>query len=136
MDTPAARDAARKPMSPLRALWASLKLMREQGTPISQVIANLRRHGPLATLQLSFFAAAVERIRLAILDGDLDRGVQLIGQAQGLIDDVPSCDELMQRLMHEADASFTAVAALSGHIAKSPTQAAEIPSPHPQPVTS
>lgn len=136
MDTPAARDAARKPMSPLRALWASLKLMREQSTPISQVIANLRRHGPLATLQLSFFAAAVERIRLAILDGDLDRGVQLIGQAQGLIDDVPSCDELMQRLMHEADASFTAVAALSGHIAKSPTQAAEVHSPHPQPVTS
>lgn len=88
MDTPTARAAARKPMSPWRALWAAL--------------------------QLSFFAAAVERIRLAILDGDHQRGVQLIGQAQGLIDDVPSCETLMQRVMQEADSSFTAISAQAG----------------------
>lgn len=109
MDTPSAQAAVRKPMSPLRALWAALKLMREQGTPVRHVFDNLRRHGPLATLQLSFFAAAVERIRLAIIDGDHARGVQLIGQAQGLIDDVPSCEVLMQRLMHEADACYDRV---------------------------
>ncbi len=114
MDTPTARAAARKPMSPWRALWAALQLMREQGTPVRQVVANFRRHGALATLQLSFFAAAVERIRLAILDGDHQRGVQLIGQAQGLIDDVPSCETLMQRVMQEADSSFTAISAQAG----------------------
>ena len=33
----------------------------------------------------------------------LFRSVQLIGQAQGLIHDVPTCAVLMQRLIAEAD---------------------------------
>jgi enoyl-[acyl-carrier protein] reductase II len=134
MDTPTGQAATRKPMSLWRALWASLRLMREQGTPLRHIIDNLRRHGPLATLQLSFFAAAVERIRLAILDGDHKRGVQLIGQAQGLIDDVPSCEELMQRLMHEADRCLSSVAALSGHAGL--TDAMQAPTPHQQMINS
>lgn len=103
MTTPTARAVTRRPLTPLKALWEAFKLMRAQRTPWSQVLANLRAHGPLQTLQLSYFAAAVERIRLAILEGDHVRGVQLIGQAQGLISDVPTCYDLMQRVLGEAD---------------------------------
>ena len=109
MTTPTSVAVTRKPLTLVKALWEALKLMRAQRTPLSQVLANLREHGPLQTLQLSYFAAAVERIRLAILDGDHERGVQLIGQAQGLIDDVPSCHALMQRILAEAEATLAAL---------------------------
>lgn len=111
MRTPTAEAVTRKPLSLWRALWESWLLMRRQKTPLSQVWHNLREQGVKATLQLSFFGAAVERIRLAIQDGDHERGVQLIGQAQGLIDDVPSAEELMQRLVQEAESALRAVQA-------------------------
>lgn len=37
------------------------------------------------------------------LDGDLDAGVALCGQAVGLVDDVPSVKELVQRIVSEAE---------------------------------
>ena len=119
MDTATGRAATQRSMSLWRALWASWQLMREQRTPWRQVIDTVRQHGPMATVQLSFFAAAVERIRLAILDGDHQRGVQLIGQAQGLIDDVPCAEALMQRLMSEADSCFATLHTLAAPISTS-----------------
>ncbi len=42
-------------------------------------------------------------IMAAIVEGDLDKGVQLIGQVQGLIEDVPTVEELVQRVISEAN---------------------------------
>lgn len=117
MRTPTAETVTRKPLTLWRALWQSLLLMRRQGTPLAQVWRQFREQGFTAMLQLSFFGAAVGRIRAAIEDGDHDQGVQLIGQAQGLIDDVPTCAELMQRVLREADA---ALAGLDGQHAGEP----------------
>lgn len=111
MNTPTAVTVTRKPLTLWRALWQSWLLMRRQRTPWSQVWRNLREQGVAATLQLSYFGAAVERIRTAIEEGDHQQGIQLIGQAQGLIDDVPTVAELMQRLLSEADAAARSVSA-------------------------
>ncbi|MDP1775879.1 MAG: hypothetical protein Q8K94_04580, partial [Moraxellaceae bacterium] len=89
-------------LTPWRACWEALKVMRAQHRPWSELFSTIRQEGLLAAIKLAYFGAAVERIRVAILDGDQTRGVQLIGQAQGLIDDVPSCAALMQRLLDEA----------------------------------
>lgn len=105
MRTPTGIEVSRKPLTFWRALWQSLLLMREQGTGLKQVLATFREHGLANTLKLSYFGAAVERIRLAILEGDQVRGVQLIGQAQGLIHDIPTCAVLMQRLIAEANSA-------------------------------
>ena len=51
------------------------------------------------------FPLLVRAIRLAIEDGDHQRGVQLIGQVQGLLDDIPTVNELFQRLLSEARAT-------------------------------
>ncbi|KAL3797572.1 hypothetical protein ACHAWO_012586 [Cyclotella atomus] len=52
------------------------------------------------------FGAATESLMKATIDGNFEEGVQFIGQSQGLIDDVPSVDELVQRIIREAiDAS-------------------------------
>ena len=39
-----------------------------------------------------------------MLDGDIDAGVWSCGMVAGLIDDVPGCQELIERIMSEADA--------------------------------
>jgi enoyl-[acyl-carrier protein] reductase II len=48
------------------------------------------------------FGAATESLMKATVDGNYDEGVQFIGQSQGLIQDIPSVDELVQRIMLEA----------------------------------
>jgi enoyl-[acyl-carrier protein] reductase II len=48
---------------------------------------------------IAYLGASVPRLQAATLDGDLIKGVQFIGQAQGLIDDVVSVDELVLRIM-------------------------------------
>ena len=103
MRTPTGVAVSRKPLTLWRAMLQSLLLMRQQGTSLKQLWMTWREQGFANTLKLSYIGAAVERIRLAILDGDQVRGVQLIGQAQGLIQDIPSCADLMQRLVAEAN---------------------------------
>ena len=39
-----------------------------------------------------------------MLDGDMEAGVWSCGMVAGLIDDVPGCQELIERIMSEADA--------------------------------
>ena len=58
--------------------------------------------GWLTSLCCSQFGAATESLTKATIDGDLDVGVQFIGQSQGLIHDVPTVDDLIQRIMQEA----------------------------------
>ena len=36
--------------------------------------------------------------------GDLDNGIWSAGMVVGLIDDIPSCEELITRIVEEADA--------------------------------
>ena len=49
------------------------------------------------------FGAATEAIQAATVEGELDdKGVQFVGQCQGLIYDIPSVDELVQRIIEEA----------------------------------
>lgn len=48
------------------------------------------------------------RGRKVFEDGDLDAGIWTAGQCQGLIDDVPTCGELVDRMMAEAEEIITA----------------------------
>ena len=59
--------------------------------------------------QLSLFGAATEKLIAATVSGDLDRGVQFVGQSQGLITDIPTVQELVDRCIQEAHAGHAAV---------------------------
>ena len=48
------------------------------------------------------FGAASKALTKATIEGDLQEGVQFIGQSQGLIHDVPSVEDLVQSIMSEA----------------------------------
>jgi len=102
MDSPAARSATRKPMNLLTAAWKASAIARKMGMPVLKVALGGLLQKPQDLRQLALFGAATESIRLAIEDGNHQQGVQLIGQAQGLIDDIPSVQQLFERLMQEA----------------------------------
>jgi len=57
-------------------------------------------------IQLAHFATAFDKIKVATEKGDLDYGVQLIGQCQGLINDVPTVKEVIERTVKEAKAIY------------------------------
>ena len=60
------------------------------------------------------FGAATEQIMKATVDGNHEEGVQFIGQSLGLIKDIPTVDDLVQRIISEAkDASLHTSVALS-----------------------
>ena len=43
-------------------------------------------------------------LRASMVEGNVDSGVMAGGQVTGLIDDLPSCAELIDRIVREADA--------------------------------
>ena len=47
------------------------------------------------------------RGREALATGDTDAAIIWAGQAQGLIQDIPSCAELIARIIHDAEAIIT-----------------------------
>ncbi|WP_434627265.1 NAD(P)H-dependent flavin oxidoreductase [Chromobacterium sp. CV08] len=103
MDTPTARRACRKPLGLIPAAFRASRMASRMGMPVIKVALGGMISQPQALRQLALFGAATESIRLAIQEGDHQRGVQLIGQAQGLIDDVPTVAALFERVIAEAE---------------------------------
>jgi nitronate monooxygenase len=47
--------------------------------------------------------AAGVRGRRVFDEGDLDAGISTVGTVMGLIDDIPTCEELISRILTEAE---------------------------------
>lgn len=111
MKTEHAIAMSKRPLNPLVALARALGSACELELSLGALSREVAQQGPRGAVILAYFGAATAQIRRAIRDGDLERGVELIGQAQGLIDDAPTCAELIRRILSEADAAAGRVAA-------------------------
>lgn len=109
MKTPTSEKRMAKPLTLWRAMFTALQAARESGRPLSGLIREVLSKGFVQAIKLAYFGAATGEIRKAIVDGDLVHGVQLIGQAQGLVHDVLPVSEIMARVMNEADAALSHV---------------------------
>ena len=69
---------------------------------ISQQVVELERQGAAFEDVRALVAGA--RGKLVYENGDHDHGVWSAGQIQGLIHDIPTCDELVSRIVAEAEA--------------------------------
>jgi enoyl-[acyl-carrier protein] reductase II len=58
------------------------------------------------------FGAATTAIRAATVNGDAQTGVQFVGQCQGMISDVPSVEDLVERILDEAATAHREQAAM------------------------
>jgi NAD(P)H-dependent flavin oxidoreductase YrpB (nitropropane dioxygenase family) len=71
---------------------------------------SMRRRHELGWSQVLLAANTPMLLRTAMVDGDPDRGVMASGQVAGLIDDLPTCAELIARIMAEAAAVLARLA--------------------------
>ncbi len=101
METPAAVEATAKPMSLPRAGFRALRAAKKLGLPISRILGGFVA-APDRIRMLASFGAAIEKVEAATIHGDLERGVQFIGQAQGLVDDLASAGDIVRRTLAEA----------------------------------
>lgn len=115
MDTPGGRKYTRKRLTPPLILTRSLQAARETGQPLGQMMRQVLAQGLVPAMRIAYFGAATLAMRKAMHEGNLDEGVQLIGQSQGLVRSVLSVEDIMALVMNEAHAVLQGLpAAASG----------------------
>ena len=72
---------------------------------------SMRRRTRSPFAELGHLAAGGVRIKKAMIDGDADLGVMPSGQVCGRIDDVPSVQELIERIVAEAEETLKSLSA-------------------------
>jgi nitronate monooxygenase len=90
----------------IRALRSALAFRRVSGASLGELLRSglaLRRHERLTRSQMLMAANAPMLAKRAMLDGDPVGGYLPGGTVSGMIDDRPSCAELVERIMDEAE---------------------------------
>jgi NAD(P)H-dependent flavin oxidoreductase YrpB (nitropropane dioxygenase family) len=97
----------------VRASANALRLRRLTSTPLPALVREglaMRRGGDLTWAQTAMAANAPMLTRAALVEGNLDAGILPTGQVAGLIDELPSVAELIERIMTEASAALERLA--------------------------
>jgi NAD(P)H-dependent flavin oxidoreductase YrpB (nitropropane dioxygenase family) len=97
-----------------RAVRSAIAFQRLSGTPWREMIRegiDMKRSHALAWRQVIMAANAPVLYRTALVDGNAELGVMATGQVVGLIEDLPSCAELIGRIMAEATKVLAALGA-------------------------
>ena len=92
-----------------RAVANALRFKKLSGTPWRQIISEgraMRQSQELSWSQVIMAANTPMLLKASMVDGRPDLGVMSSGQVVGLIDDVPTVADLVERLMAEASASL------------------------------
>jgi NAD(P)H-dependent flavin oxidoreductase YrpB (nitropropane dioxygenase family) len=87
------------------AARSAMAFKKMSGTPWRAIVREgmaMRKSQELTWSQVLMAANTPMLLRAAMVDGREDLGVMASGQVVGLIDDLPSCAELIKRIMHEA----------------------------------
>ncbi|MFD9979902.1 NAD(P)H-dependent flavin oxidoreductase [Streptomyces massasporeus] len=99
----------------VRAVRAAAGFRRLSGLTWPQLVRDglALRHGKgLSWSQVLLAANTPMLLKSAMVDGRTDLGVMASGQVAGLIDDLPSCAELLERIMKEADETLARLTAV------------------------
>jgi enoyl-[acyl-carrier protein] reductase II len=106
LDMPAAHAAIRNGLNlrkKIEALFNSAEIARQIHQPYIKLFIGVMASGMKNALQLAFMANAFKAIKDATEFGDTKTGVLPVGQDTGLIKDLPSVAELMERMVKEAE---------------------------------
>ena len=90
-----------------RAAINALKFQKMTGTPIRSMLSEglaMRTSMDLSWAQMLMAANTPMLLKAALVDGNVDSGVMASGQVVGVIDDLPTAAELIERIMVEAAA--------------------------------
>jgi len=109
MDTEGARKAVSMGLNlrkMVEALFNSKEIAAQLKLPYLKLFIGVLASGWKNATQLAYMANAFKAIRSATEDGDTKNGVLTLGQTIGLIDDLPSVSELIERVVKEAEESL------------------------------
>lgn len=101
MHTPTAKQLTKKPMNFFVAAWQAMLAARQLNISVWKILAGLFVQ-PTKIRLLAYFGAATPRLMAATQQGNLNEGMQFIGQSQGLIHDVPSVQTFINRTVEQA----------------------------------
>jgi len=101
MRTPEAIKATKKPMNFFMACIEAMKAAAMVKQPIWKIMLGMLAMMDKVKL-LAYFGAAVPRLKAATVDGDYKKGVQFIGQTQGLINDQPTVQQIFDQINEQA----------------------------------
>lgn len=90
----------RRPWMPVIA-YRAFRAARQLNMPLWKVSAGLITQFEKIFV-IAQFGAATEKIMAATVDGDVEHGVQFVGQGQSMINDIPSVETCMERIINEA----------------------------------
>jgi enoyl-[acyl-carrier protein] reductase II len=97
------KTAMRRGLDLPRALVNSRQIARMMGMPWAKMAVGVTASGWKNVRQLSFLANAFKAFQVSTLDGDVDKGVLPLGQVVGLVHDLPTVAEVLERIVAEAD---------------------------------
>ena len=92
-----------------KALRNALEFRKVTGTPLKELVAEglaMRRNQNLSWSQLAMAANAPMLIKAALVDGHDDIGVLPTGQNTGVITEIPTVAELIERIVGDAEATL------------------------------
>ena len=102
MKTPGGQRYTARKLSPPVAITRSVKAARELNRPLIGLVRDTLSLGLVGAVKVAYFGAATLAMRKAIHEANHVDGVQLIGQSQGLVHDVASVAEIVDRVMAQA----------------------------------
>jgi NAD(P)H-dependent flavin oxidoreductase YrpB (nitropropane dioxygenase family) len=98
----------------LRAFEAGAAMKRQTGASWLHFIKaakGMTGHGDVPLKQAMMAATMPMLIQKAVVDGDIENGVMATGVVGGRISEIPTCQELVDRIMAEAEARLSALCA-------------------------
>ncbi|WP_030972756.1 NAD(P)H-dependent flavin oxidoreductase [Streptomyces sp. NRRL S-1824] len=113
----AALEHAGRATALVQAVRRAAGFKRISGLSWSRMVRDglAMRHGKdLSWSQVLLAANTPMLLKASMVDGRTDLGVMASGQVAGVIEDLPSCEELVGRLMKEAQRTLAALASIAG----------------------
>jgi NAD(P)H-dependent flavin oxidoreductase YrpB (nitropropane dioxygenase family) len=104
-------------VSAARALTNALRLRKLTDTRLPDLVREglaMKRDGDLTWAQVAMAANAPMLTRVALVEGRLDAGILPTGQVAGLIEELPTVQELIDEIVSDATATLAALAARVG----------------------
>ena len=92
-----------------RAALNALSLMKVTGTSLPELLEEgiaMKQNQELTWSQLAMAANAPMLTKASMVDGRVEAGILPTGQIAGVIDEIPTVAELLQRIMAEAEATL------------------------------
>jgi NAD(P)H-dependent flavin oxidoreductase YrpB (nitropropane dioxygenase family) len=98
----------------LRAIESGLAMKRQTGASFGELYRaakGMTSHGGLSLPQAMMAASAPMLIQKAVVDGQPDQGLMATGIVGGRLTDLPTCQQLVDSIMAEAQARIAAMTA-------------------------